>query len=115
MRVAPLALLGPGRRMELLDWEGAQIAAVTHGHSLGYMPAAVLTHILNRIVYPTCSMASSRFLFHFSSRAAYPTSAPRIFPVTAPGHSPGGRSGASGRMPSVEGMQNGQCKDHKSL
>ena len=57
MRVAPLALLGPGRRMELLDWEGAQIAAVTHGHSLGYMPAAVLTHILNRIVYPTCSMS----------------------------------------------------------
>lgn len=31
--------------------EGAQIAAITHGHSLGYMSAAVLTHILNRIIF----------------------------------------------------------------
>ena len=29
----------------------AEIAAITHGHSLGYMPAAVLTHIINRIVF----------------------------------------------------------------
>lgn len=31
---------------------GAELSAITHGHSLGYMPSAVLTHILNRIVYP---------------------------------------------------------------
>lgn len=31
--------------------EGAQLAAITHGHSLGYMPAAVLVHILHRIIY----------------------------------------------------------------
>lgn len=30
------------------DKEGAQIAAITHGHSLGYMPAAVVTHMINR-------------------------------------------------------------------
>lgn len=34
-----------------MDLEGAEIAAITHGHPLGYMPAAVLTHILNRIVF----------------------------------------------------------------
>ena len=50
MRVAPLALNG-GYDIETLDMEGAQIAAITHGHSLGYMPAAVLTHILSRIVF----------------------------------------------------------------
>lgn len=31
--------------------EGAQLAAITHVHSLGYMPAAVLVHILHRIIY----------------------------------------------------------------
>ena len=36
--------------MERLDYEGAQLAAITHGNSLGYMPAAVLTHILSRII-----------------------------------------------------------------
>lgn len=53
MRVAPL---GVSRYtvmpIDALDREGAELAAITHGHSLGYMPAAVLTHILHRIVYP---------------------------------------------------------------
>ena len=51
MRVAPV---GINVRMEIekMDLEAAQIAAITHGHSLGYMPAAVLCHIINRIVYP---------------------------------------------------------------
>ena len=50
MRVAPLAL-NYQVNIEDLDIEGAQIAAITHGHSLGYMPAAVLVHIINRIVF----------------------------------------------------------------
>ena len=33
-----------------LDLEGAQLAAITHGHSLGYMPAAAVTHIISRIL-----------------------------------------------------------------
>lgn len=33
--------------------EAAQIAAITHGHPLGYLPAAVLVYILHRIVYPS--------------------------------------------------------------
>jgi ADP-ribosylglycohydrolase len=51
MRIAPLALNYPHVDIEQLDMEGAEIAAITHSHSLGYMPAAVLTHIINRIVF----------------------------------------------------------------
>lgn len=51
MRVAPVAL-NYNLKIEELDMEGAEVAAITHGHSLGYMSAAVLTHIINRIVYP---------------------------------------------------------------
>ncbi len=53
MRVASLGLhYAPDRiNIENLDMAGAELAAITHGHSLGYIPAAVLTHILNRIVY----------------------------------------------------------------
>jgi ADP-ribosylglycohydrolase len=52
MRIAPLAL-NYNMAINVLDMEAAQIAAITHGHSLGYMPAAVLCHIINRIVFPT--------------------------------------------------------------
>lgn len=53
MRVAPLGLKKePYLQIEELAYEGAEIAAVTHGHSLGYMPAAVLVYIINRIVFP---------------------------------------------------------------
>jgi len=52
MRVAPLALNYPKAELKWLDAEGSRIAAITHGHSLGQMPAAALTHILHRIVYP---------------------------------------------------------------
>lgn len=51
MRIAPLAL-NYQLDIEKLDMEAAQIAAITHSHSLGYMPAAVLCHIINRIVFP---------------------------------------------------------------
>ena len=57
MRVAPLALDYAHIDIEKLDLEGAQIAAITHGHSLGYMPAAVLTHILHRIVFAEKEMS----------------------------------------------------------
>ena len=38
--------------IDQLDIEAAQLAAITHGHSLGYISAAVLCHIINRIVFP---------------------------------------------------------------
>ncbi|MCR5417967.1 MAG: TIGR02452 family protein, partial [Lachnospiraceae bacterium] len=50
MRVAPIALLNH-MEIEYIDREAAEIAAITHGHSLGYMPAAVLAHIIHRIVF----------------------------------------------------------------
>lgn len=52
MRVAPLGLHYGRANIGKLDQEGAMLSAITHGHPLGYMPSAVLTHILNRIVYP---------------------------------------------------------------
>ena len=52
MRVAPLGLREYNISIQELDREGAEIAAITHSHSLGYMPAAALVHILHRIVYP---------------------------------------------------------------
>ena len=64
IRVAPLALAcrpdrGDFKGIETLDREGAQIAAITHGHSLGYMPAAVLTHILSQILtHPQADLKS---------------------------------------------------------
>ncbi len=52
MRVAPLAAKYHFPKIAELDREGAQLAAITHGHSLGYMPAAVLVHVLNRLIFP---------------------------------------------------------------
>lgn len=52
MRVAPLAVSRRPQDIEKVDMEGAQLAAITHGHSLGYMPAAVLVHIIRRIIFP---------------------------------------------------------------
>ena len=56
MRVAPLGLVMHHDHIDRLDMEGAQLAAITHSHSLGYMCAAVLTHILSRILRPGTEM-----------------------------------------------------------
>ncbi len=50
MRVAPVGLFFH-HSIEQIDRIGAGVAAITHGHPLGYLPAAVLTHILNKLVY----------------------------------------------------------------
>ncbi len=56
MRVAPVALMPYNEPIEKIDMEAAQVAAITHGNSLGYMPAALLVHIIRRIVYPEQTM-----------------------------------------------------------
>lgn len=63
MRIAPLALryrVGENYHgsIEDLDKEAAQLAAITHSHSLGYMPAAVVSHIISGILrdYPDKSL-----------------------------------------------------------
>ena len=55
MRIAPLALKYKYYiNQKDLDLEAAQLAAITHGHSLGYMPATVVCHIISSILlfYP---------------------------------------------------------------
>ena len=57
MRVAPMGLLPPPPEgIGWLDREGAEIAAISHGHPLGYLPAAMLTHVVSRLVYPEGAM-----------------------------------------------------------
>ena len=60
MRVAPIGLfyIDPYRDMKMVASEGAEVAALTHGHSLGFMPAAMLAYIINRIVYPHAKLES---------------------------------------------------------
>lgn len=55
MRVAPVGFTHPfGRRYDDRPedgcaWEGAKIACITHGHPLGYMPAAMLADMIRLI------------------------------------------------------------------
>lgn len=51
MRVAPLATV-QWRNIKDLNKQAAEVAAITHSHPLGYLPAAVLCHIINRIIFP---------------------------------------------------------------
>ena len=52
MRVAPIALWDQGKRpIEEIDLLGAKAAALTHGHPLGYMPAAALVHLVSRAAF----------------------------------------------------------------
>ncbi len=49
MRVAPIGLYlgGKGRNPQEMALLGAQAAALTHGHPLGYLPAAALVHLVH--------------------------------------------------------------------
>ena len=51
MRAAPIGLYfgGAGYDPAQIDRIGAMSAALTHGHELGYLPAAMLAHIIARI------------------------------------------------------------------
>lgn len=58
MRVAPMALLMAGYKsrggsfydIPTMDEAGAEVARVTHKHLLGFLPAAMLTHLLYKLV-----------------------------------------------------------------
>lgn len=55
MRVAPIGLMFangyfPNVTQTEIDMLGAKAAAVTHGHELGYIPAAALVHIINFLI-----------------------------------------------------------------
>ena len=49
IRVAPVGLYFAGDSVEKADRIGAEVAALTHGHSLGYISAAGLVHIIQRL------------------------------------------------------------------
>ncbi len=52
MRAAPIGVYlcdRPKRMQEQVDLLGAQAAAITHGHELGYIPAAALVHIVSAL------------------------------------------------------------------
>ena len=57
MRVAPIGLYRPSRHCgESDDMIGAQAAALTHGHELGYIPAAALVHIISLVSHEDISL-----------------------------------------------------------
>ncbi len=51
MRVAPIGLYfkNNGKSIEEIDMLGAESAAITHGHDLGYIPSAALVHVVNLV------------------------------------------------------------------
>ena len=63
MRVAPIGLYFKPKenKIDFVDQIGAAVAAITHGHPLGYMSAAALVHIVNRSVYRTCDYDSGMY------------------------------------------------------
>jgi len=54
MRTAPMALISTEKNypggLDAMDMDAAQLAAITHTHSLGYMPSAALNRIIVRIL-----------------------------------------------------------------
>ena len=52
MRVAPIGLFFDEQKsFEFVAKLGAEAAALTHGHELGYIPAAILAGIIHKVVY----------------------------------------------------------------
>lgn len=56
MRLAPMGMIECDGPVELIMQEGAQLGAITHGNSLGFIPGAVLAHIIHRIIFPEKEM-----------------------------------------------------------
>ena len=54
MRVSPVGLYFgnmPDYTQNQIDRIGAEVAALTHGHELGYLPAAALAHIISLLAH----------------------------------------------------------------
>ena len=58
MRIAPVGLYlgGGGMSSDEIDRIGAEVAALTHGHELGWLPAAMLVHIVNLLAHNDASV-----------------------------------------------------------
>ena len=51
MRVAPVGLYSSKLPLEEVIREGAEIAAITHGHPLGFIPAGIMAGIVNQAAF----------------------------------------------------------------
>ena len=73
MRVAPVGLFFDSSRMDIkkIDRLGAEAAALTHGHSLGWLPAAAFVHIIARIVHENFSVEAAVEDMKISVRAQF--------------------------------------------
>ncbi len=63
MRVAPVgAFFNTHHDLEdeikVVNQVAAEAAALTHGHPMGYLPAAALAHIVNRLIYGGCTLGN---------------------------------------------------------
>ena len=58
MRIAPIGLFFPVDRVggDLIQDLAARAAALTHGHKLGYLPAALLAQIISELIYHNTSL-----------------------------------------------------------
>ena len=58
MRIAPIGLYLGGRSVDdtEVDMIGAETAALTHGHDLGFIPAAALVHIINSVSHSNIAL-----------------------------------------------------------
>ena len=61
MRVAPVGLYlgGGGMSSDEIDRVGAEAAALTHGHELGWLPAAMLVHIVSLLAHTDASVSEA--------------------------------------------------------
>lgn len=61
MRVAPIGIYFGDKRITIddVDMIGAETAALTHGHELGYIPAAALVHIIHLISHQEISLVDA--------------------------------------------------------
>lgn len=79
MRVAPIGLYFSEGKMDIasIDKIGAECAAITHGHELGYIPAAALVHMVsllshnNDITLLEAVTSSVRTMQQIFNRAKY--------------------------------------------
>lgn len=76
MRVAPIGVYFCGTEIPIdrSDMLAAESAAITHGHELGYLPAAMFAHILRRIVESGASVRDAVTDAIFAMPALFPES-----------------------------------------
>jgi len=73
MRVAPVGLYFDCEMIDIeeIDKIGAEVAALTHSHELGYVPAAALTHIVSMLAHESTTIMEAVMDMQASIEAYY--------------------------------------------